>query len=225
MEYTVVRSGRKTLCIQIGPRGEVIVRAPQRCPGDYIDAFVQSKASWIETHRAKRLETMEAQAAFRLQTGDTLSFCGRPLTVKIAPGCRVYLSQTTVYLPRGEVQSIQAPLLSAYKKAALPYLEKRLAHWAKVMRITYRQLKLSTAASRWGSCSRDGVIRISAYLLFAPEQAIDYVLIHELSHRKVFDHSPAFWAVVETYMPDWKHWRRVLRDLAQTLYAKGFHKY
>lgn len=224
MEYTVVRSDRRTLCIQIGPKGEVIVRAPRRCPGDYIDAFVESKARWIETHREQRLETAKAQDSFRLNTGDTLSFCGRKLTVKLAPGCRVYLSQTAVYLPRGDVPSIQAPLLAAYKKAALPYLEERLSHWGKVMGISYRQLKLSTAASRWGSCSRDGVIRISVYLLFAPEQAIDYVLIHELAHRKVFNHSPAFWAVVETYMPDWKHWRQVLRDLAQTLYAQGFHK-
>ena len=92
------------------------------------------------------------------------------------------------------------------------------------MGISYRQLKLSTAASRWGSCSRDGVIRISAYLLFAPAEAIDYVLIHELSHRRVFNHSAAFWDVVETYMPDWRHWRQVLRDLARTLYAQGFHK-
>lgn len=224
MDYTVVRSDRKTLCIQIGPKGEVIVRAPRRCAERYIDAFVQSKAQWIETHRAKQLEAMEAQREFCLKTGDTLSFCGRPLTVKIAPGCRVYLSKTTVYLPRGDVQSIQVPLLSAYKKAAMPYLSERLDHWANRMGISYRELKLSTAASRWGSCSRDGVIRISAYLLFAPEEAIDYVLIHELSHRKVFSHSPAFWTVVETYMPDWRHWRQELKVLARRLYAQGFHK-
>lgn len=224
MDYTVVRSDRKTLCIQIGPRGEVIVRAPRRCANSYIDAFVQSKERWIESHRNKQLETLEAQETFRLRTGDTLSFCGRPLTVKIAPGCRVYLSKTTVYLPREDVPSIQAPLLSAYKKAAFPYLEERLSHWAQIMGISYRQLKLSTAASRWGSCSRDGVIRISVYLLFAPEAAIDYVLIHELSHRRVFDHSPAFWRVVETYMPDWRHWRQELKCLAQNLYAQGFHK-
>ena len=224
MDYTVVRSDRKTLCIQIGPEGEVIVRAPRRCAESYIDAFVQSKAQWIESHRAKQLETLEAQREFCLKTGDTLSFCGRPLTVKIAPGCRVYLSKTTVYLPRGDVQSIQEPLLSAYKKAAMPYLLERLDHWGNRMGISYRELKLSTAASRWGSCSRDGVIRISAYLLFAPEEAIDYVLIHELSHRKVFNHSPAFWAVVETYMPDWRHWRQELKVLARRLYAQGFHK-
>ena len=92
------------------------------------------------------------------------------------------------------------------------------------MGISYRELKMSTAASRWGSCSRDGVIRISVYLLFAPEKAIDYVLIHELAHRKVFNHSAAFWSVVEAYMPDWKRQRQTLKELAQELYAKGFHK-
>lgn len=224
MEYTVVRSDRKTVCIQIGPQGEVIVRAPRRCPNGYIDDFVQSKAQWIEAHQRQRLEVLKEQTAFSLKTGDTLSFCGKPLTVKLAPGCRVYLSKTAVYLPNGDVSSIQKPLLDAYKKAAMPYLEQRLAYWSERMEVSYKQLKISSAASRWGSCSRDGVIRISVYLLFAPEEAIDYVLIHELSHRRVFNHSAAFWAVMETYMPDWKRWRQELKELAQTLYAKGFHK-
>lgn len=224
MDYTVVRSDRKTVCIQIGPQGEVIVRAPRRCPNGYIESFVESKRQWIERHRQQRLEALREQAEASFKTGDTLMFCGRPLTVKIAPGCRVYLSKTAVYLPQGNVKNIQKPLLDAYKKAAAPYLSERLSRWAETMGISYRELKMSTAASRWGSCSRDGVIRISVYLLFAPERAIDYVLIHELSHRKVFNHSAAFWAVVETYMPDWKRQRQVLRDLAQALYAKGFHK-
>lgn len=224
MEYTVVRSDRKTVCIQIGPRGEVIVRAPRRCPNGYIEGFVESKAGWIETHRQQRLEALREQAQASLKTGDTLMLCGRPLTVKIAPGCRVYLSKTAVYLPRGQMESIKRPLLEACKTAALPYLTERLSHWAEIMDISYRELKLSMAASRWGSCSRDGVIRISVYLLFAPEKAIDYVLIHELSHRKVFNHSAAFWTVVETYMPDWKQQRQTLKELARELYAKGFHK-
>lgn len=224
MDYTVIRSGRKTLCIQIGSQGEVIARAPRRCPGEYIDAFVQSKASWIETHQSARREALRRQAEFSLKTGDALSFCGRNLTVKLAPGCRVYLSQTAVYLPSGNVSEIQKPLLAAYQKAARPYLEQRLDRWAGRMGVTFSQLKMSTAASRWGSCSRDGVIRISAYLLFASEGAIDYVLIHELAHRKVFNHSAAFWAVVETQMPDWRLCRQELKALAQTLYAQGFHK-
>lgn len=224
MDYTVVRSDRKTVCIQIGPRGEVIVRAPRRCSAEYLDAFVESKARWIELHQVQQLETLKKQAAFSLKTGDTLYFCGKPLTVKLAPGCRVYLSKTAVYLPRGDVAGVQKPLLEAYKKAAMPYLEQRLGYWAGRMEISYRQLKISSAASRWGSCSRDGVIRISVYLLFASEEAIDYVLIHELAHRRVFDHSRAFWAVVETYMPDWKCRRQELKELARSLYASGFHK-
>lgn len=224
MDYTVVRSDRKTVCIQIGRQGEVIVRAPRRCSGAYIDAFVQSKTQWIATHQAQRLEAFKAQAAYSLKTGDVLYFCGKPLLVKLAPGCRVYLSKTAVYLPRGDVAGIQKPLLEAYKKAAMPYLEQRLAYWARQMEISYQQLKISSAASRWGSCSRDGVIRISVYLLFASAEAIDYVLIHELAHRRVFNHSPAFWAVVEQYMPDWKQRRQELRELAQSLYARGFHK-
>ena len=224
MEYTLIRSNRKTLCVQISPEGKVIVRAPRRCPRGYVDQFVRSKAAWIQEHQAMVQNMLAQRENFSFQTGDCLPFCGRDLTVKIAPHCRVYLTATAAYLPRGDVKRIRKPLLAACQKAAYPWLKERLDGWAGRMGLAYRELKISTAKRRWGSCSRDGVIRISAYLLLAPEGAIDYVLVHELAHRRVFDHSRAFWAVVEAYIPDWKYWRGVLRDVQQRLSCQGFYE-
>ena len=109
-------------------------------------------------------------------------------------------------------------------RTAQPWLKDRLDHWAAVMGIDYRELKSSTAATRWGSCTRDGVIRISAYLLMAPEKDIDYVLVHELAHRRVFAHNRAFWTLVEQYLPDWRDRRADLKQVEQRLRAQGFGK-
>jgi hypothetical protein len=212
MEYTVIRSDRRTLCIQIDREGRVIVRAPRRCAKSYIDQFVRDHAQWVEEHQAAAENNLKAQDEFLFRTGDKISFCGKTYTVRLAPGCKVRLGHEDLFLPSGEPEVIRKPFLDVCKRAALPWLNVRLDQWAEKMGLSYQDVKLSAARTRWGSCSRDGVIRISIFLLFAPEQAIDYVLVHELAHRRVFNHSAAFWQVVAQTMPDYDQWRRVLRQ-------------
>lgn len=75
-----------------------------------------------------------------------------------------------------------------------------------------RQVRLNYNTSNWGSCSNNGVITLSTRLLFAPSRAIDYVIIHELAHLQVFDHSPKFWAVVRKVMPNYQEQERWLKE-------------
>lgn len=224
MEYTLIRSRRRTICVQLDAQGRVIVRAPSRCPRRYIDQFVESKRRWIETHQAQVRHTLAQRQQFAFRTGDTLSFCGRPLQVEIVPGAPVQLREGRLCLPGGHVALVQKALLKTLNQAARPWLQARLDHWAAVMDIRYRELKASTAATRWGSCTRDGVIRISAYLLLAPERDIDYVLVHELAHRRVFAHNRDFWALVAAYLPDWQARRADLKIVGQRLREMGFGK-
>lgn len=224
MEYTLVRSRRKTLCVQIGAQGQVIVRAPQRCPRSYIDRFLAEKQGWIQEHQAQVLHTLAQREAFAFRTGDLFPFCGGELRVKLAPGMKPCIHGGTLYLPDGHIPAIQGPLLQLLNRTAQPWLKARLDHWAAVMGISYQELKPSTAATRWGSCTRDGVIRVSAYLLMAPEEDIDYVLVHELAHRRVFAHDRDFWDLVETYLPDWRERRTDLKRVERRLRAQGFGK-
>jgi hypothetical protein len=101
-------------------------------------------------------------------------------------------------------------------------VRQRLDDWAKIMGISYGKVSLSGAIRRWGSCSYQGDIRISWMLLFASREAIDYVLVHELAHRREFNHSARFWAIVETYLPDWRQRRQELRQLQAQLFAQGW---
>lgn len=224
MEYTLIRSRRRTICVQLNAQGQILVRAPQRCPRRDIDQFVESKRGWIETHQAQVLHTLAQREQFAFRTGDSFPFCGRELRVKLAPGMKPCLYGDTLYLPDGRVSAVQGPLLKLLNQAARPWLLARLDHWAAVMGIDYRELKASTAATRWGSCTRDGVIRISAYLLMTPERDIDYVLVHELAHRRVFAHNRAFWELVAAYLPDWQARRAELRGEGRRLRAMGFGK-
>lgn len=73
-------------------------------------------------------------------------------------------------------------------------------------------VRLKYNHSNWGSCSASGIINLSTRLLFAPDDVIDYVIIHELAHRKQMNHSPRFWALVAKAMPDYKDKEKWLRE-------------
>ena len=211
MDYQIVRSSRKTICIQLSRDGNVIVRAPRHCPKWYIENFVNSKTDWILTHQAALLERNALRDAFFLRDGDTFSFCGDTVTVQICPGAKSALAGGALTLPDGNVEQNRGDILRLVSEQSLGWLRQRLDAWAARMGIQYQMLKLSNARTRWGSCSRKGVIRISVWLLFAPLDCIDYVLVHELAHRRHFDHSRDFWAEVAAVMPDYGRRRAALR--------------
>ena len=82
-----------------------------------------------------------------------------------------------------------------------------------------RSVTIRDTTSRWGSCSRRGALSFSWRLILAPPAALDAVAAHELCHLRVFGHSPAFWALLETRVPDHAAWRRWLRRHAPELHA------
>ena len=215
MDYTVIRSDRKTVCIQLTRTGDVVVRAPRRCSNAYIQSFLEDHQDWIRRHRAQLLDRNASRDGFSLTEGMELTLCGEPFRVHIVPGLKPRLFHGQLILPDRDMDRVRKDILHLSKTYSLPWIRDRLDLWGTRMGISYQELKLSTARSRWGSCSADGVIRISVFLLFAPERAIDYVLVHELAHRRHFDHSPAFWRVVESAVPDYQDQRAVLRQYQQ----------
>lgn len=209
-EYQILRSNRKTLCIQLTREGQVLVRAPKRCPKGYIEEFVRSKEGWILRHQRVLRERSVLREGFSLEDGQMLRLWGRELTLSIVPGQGPEVLENRLLLPTGDMEMLREPLRALIRENALPWLEHRMARWEKAMGLSCRELKMSTARCRWGSCSRDGVIRISIYLVGAPVEAVDYVLIHELAHRRYFDHSRDFWHLVGEYCPDYPARRQAL---------------
>jgi predicted metal-dependent hydrolase len=89
---------------------------------------------------------------------------------------------------------------------------ERLNHFAPQLGVQWQRVSLSSAATRWGSASADGAIRLNWRLVHHKPDVIDYVVAHELSHLRVMDHSPRFWETVQSVMPDYAQRRRILKD-------------
>ena len=97
------------------------------------------------------------------------------------------------------------------QRQARRIFEERCAVYAERLGVSVRRLSLSSASTRWGSASADGSIRLNWRLVHFAQPVIDYVVVHELAHLRVMDHSPRFWDVVGSVVPDYQSQRELLR--------------
>ena len=95
---------------------------------------------------------------------------------------------------------------------AREYLPMRVDYWSGIMGLTPTGLKITSARTRFGSCSGKNSICFSWRLMLYPPEAIDYVIVHELAHIRHHDHSPAFYALIAQYLPDWKARMKLLKE-------------
>ena len=108
----------------------------------------------------------------------------------------------------------------ALRAQARPVLEEKVARFAPLVGVSWGKITIRTQRSRWGSCSAQGNLSFNALLLLTPPEVLDYVVVHELCHRKEMNHSPRFWAEVEKLVPDWKARRLWLRRNGGALMAR-----
>lgn len=177
----VIRSNRRSLCIQINGKGDVIVRAPYRLSEREIKRFVEEKSGWIEKQllkvraRQQDNEGMEKQHQYTVQELESLA-----------------------------------------KKAA-QWIPERVARYAGQMGVSYGRITIRSQRTRWGSCSQKGNLNFNCLLMLAPPDVIDYVVVHELCHRKEMNHSARFWEEVEMVLPNYRESRKWLKDHGTTL--------
>lgn len=107
-----------------------------------------------------------------------------------------------------------------YVKEARKLFAERTAYYAPIVGVTYNRIAIKSQKTRWGSCSSKGNLNFNYLLYFAPLEILDYVVVHELCHRKEMNHSKAFWALVEKVIPDYKERRKWLKEHGKELEAK-----
>ena len=113
---------------------------------------------------------------------------------------------------RPAVPSLTKDELLALAKQALQYIPERAAYFAPLVGVTYGNITIRSQRTRWGSCSGKGNLNFNCLLMLAPPEVLDYVVVHELCHRKEMNHSARFWAEVERVMPDYRVRRKWLKD-------------
>lgn len=222
VRYAFARSRRRTIGFQVGPQG-LSVRAPLRTPLYVVDAALQEKSAWIvrKLQEAATRPHPQHPVAMRWADGMELPYLGRSVMLRMdrrqpRSAAPIWDAATdTLWLPLGADAApaqLQRAMQRWMQEQALALFRQRLAHFAPLLGVRWSSLRLSNARTRWGSAKSDGTVRLHWRLLQFRPEVIDYVVVHELSHLRVMDHSPAFWAIVESVLPAYAALRRELKQ-------------
>lgn len=225
LRYEVVRSARRrTAAIRVAPEG-VRVMVPQGVSQAWIDAWVKSKAHWIQTRQQQMSEQTEAFQV-GLSQGGRLPFMGQELSVHWVTGSAARVTrvgdslqlQLSSRSQKGVPQQVHALVTGWLKAQAQTELQQRLEHWQQVMGLRSTALKIKGFRRRWGSCDSRGTIALNWRLMMVPVALADYVIVHELAHLCHFNHSPDFWRLVASYLPQYKVLKADLHQRHALLY-------
>lgn len=219
--YHFKRARRRTIGFMVGPDG-VTVAAPRWVSMADVENGLREKARWILSKLQEQEARQSKLAAARVDwhEGTTLPFLGRPVTLVLNPALAGAVLDAdagvlSVGLPHhAQPQQIRDAVQAWLMRQAVRLFTERLDHFAPQLGVRWRRLSLSNAATRWGSASADGAIRLNWRLIHFGLPVIDYVVAHELSHLRVMDHSPQFWGTVASVMPDYDARRKQLKDEA-----------
>ncbi|MDR0920026.1 MAG: M48 family metallopeptidase [Oscillospiraceae bacterium] len=216
VNYEIVRSKRKTLALYVlGDKVEV--RAPLKYPKSDIEKFVSSKEEWILKRLNKNAENIEKRKNFILDYGSEITYRGRDYPIISKEGNRVGFDNAFYIPPNLTSEQIKTACVQIYRMLAKRDLTVKVLEYGKQMGVSATSVKINGATTRWGSCSSKKSINFCWRLIMAPDEVIDYVVVHELSHIKEMNHSPAFWAIVGGVFPDYKQRQKKLKDLQKRL--------
>ena len=212
----VIRTRRKTVALVVERDGRLVVRAPLRLPQAQIDAFVSSHADWVRSRQALVRKNYRPPRQFA--AGESFWYLGQQVPLVMVERKRPALSLEGEFrLARAAQPRAREAFEAWYRAQARPLIEERVAHFAAITGLRGKKIRISSARTRWGSCSSRGTLSFTWRLVMAPLAVIDYVVVHELCHLAHPNHSPAFWARVASIMPGYKVQRQWLRQHARDL--------
>lgn len=215
--YELRRSKRRSIGLRIDHRG-LCVGAPLRARLGDIESLIREHGRWVLDKLADWRERPPPQRQ-RIADGSRLNLLGREYTLHLhtAPKASLRFEENALQLAHPPTAEPARVLEKALREHVRQIFLERLAHFAPMLGVPVPPLRLSSARTRWGSCSARGHIALNWRLVFMPPAVLDYVVAHELAHLKEMNHSPRFWAVVEGLCPDWRALRLELRRLGRAL--------
>jgi len=213
VEYKLTRAKRKSIAMYIRD-GYIEVRAPFFYDQSDIDGFVRSREKWAEDKLAESKKKIAERESFSLTYGSKITYRGTLYTITEQQADEIGFIDTFLYIPKGLTpRQIKLYCIDVYKQCAEIYLYDRACHFVEKMVVLPTDFKINNAKARWGSCSAKKSVNFAWRLIMADDDAIDYILVHELAHLIEYSHSPRFWAVVKRFIPDYKEREARMREL------------
>jgi predicted metal-dependent hydrolase len=211
--FALKYSERKTLAIEVHPDQTVLVIAPQNATLPSIEERVGQRAAWITKQQRQFSHYAPPLPASECISGKGYRYLGRQYRLKLSAGeveqVRLWQGRLEVVTAAPQDQQWVAGLIEQwYLDRATKIFQSRYQYCTQIVSPYgiehHRGFELRAMPKRWGSCTPRGKIFLNPLLVSAPKGCIDYVIIHELCHVRVHNHSPRFYRLLENILPDWQ---------------------
>ena len=210
--YTLRRSTRRrSISLRIDEDG-LRVSVPWNASQQAIRSALEQHADWV----VRKLGEWKAKRppAVTWTDGDTLMFMGSPLKLVVNGSrgtTRLAADSLVVHATASDPNLVAQKVAAWMKEQAGLHYPGRVNHYCGLLGVSVREVKLSSARSRWGSCHSNGCIRLNWRMIQTPARLIDYVVAHEVAHLREMNHSARFWQAVGTLIPDYTERRAEIR--------------
>lgn len=202
----IVKSKRKSISLIIKHNGDFIIRAPINVKDADIIKFVTQKAQWIISKRKEQLNNSLTPLSFNLD--DKLTLLGQVYDIVYSDVVRTKVVDNQIFVSK---EKPKEKLIVFLKKFAKQHITERVKVIANMLNFNYNSISISSAKSCWGSCSAQNRLHFTYKLMLCPEDVVDYVIVHELCHTKVKNHSSQFWNLVKRCCPNYKMFEKWLK--------------
>ncbi|MDO5294895.1 MAG: SprT family zinc-dependent metalloprotease [bacterium] len=215
--YTIKRSNRKSIGIEVTYEGRVIIKAPGSISVDKIEQLLYKKKDWL----LGTLASCESRETVR-QQGELL-YLGKPFEIKVEEQKKIRIEiqvedgAIIVKKPVGYNVDIHKVLENWLRRQAAAVIQEKVEQYSRLLGVTYQNITIKDQKTRWGSCSSRGNLNFNYRLIMAPAEVLDYVVIHELAHRIHMNHSKDFWQTVEKVCPRYREHRSWLQEFGGQL--------
>ncbi len=207
----LIRSKRRSIALIVESDGSLSVRAPLRIPNRAILEFVEQSRSWIEKKQAEALANPPEIRQYL--PGELFYYLGKVYPLEIVDRQQPALQLDGSFKLAGSARDEAEDLFRAwYRRQARRIIRQRLKFFAETHGFQYEKLRITSARTRWGSCSPGGALSFSWRLIAAPLEVVDYVVVHELVHTLHHNHSKRFWRKVESILPDYRERKKWLNQ-------------
>jgi predicted metal-dependent hydrolase len=211
----LIRSKRRTIALIVERDGSLTVRAPLRMSAQMIEEFVEKHANWVQKKQAE-VQSMVPQQPRKYAAGAQFLYLGQAYPLEIVRSAkRKLILDKSFKLAETQQSNAQIIFRNWYRKQAAKLINERVTYFANQFGLHVESIRITSARTRWGSCSAKNTLSFSWRLLMTPPDVIDYVVVHELAHTIHHNHSKRFWKQVEKWMPDYRERRKQLRQYGQ----------
>lgn len=185
--------------------------------------LVDDNARWIFKKWRKYEEHREQAPSRKFNPGETFPYRGGDLSIEVRDVDESRVSENTFVLSADIVEhrGLQDTLEDLYCREARSLFESRIDHYGDQMKVTPEKLEIRNQRTRWASCSHQQTLSFNWRLIMAPDDVIDYVVIHELAHLREQNHTRRFWNIVQQFDPEYeRHSKWLTENSSQLIFTE-----